>query len=390
MALQQASGNESMPTDPSQPNRVFNDDLLMRQEDLEHARRQFPTIFHVLDFPRLREKFADHEIQANKARDRVRRMGLVAVASVTMSLLVIATEPIWPQSPWTKWVGLFFEAGGMVVALFSVGGIWRGPWKERWLNARLMTERLRQWHFQLLVRRWREIDDSCKSQEAKENFVKQRDLWMDEFLYSYERHVADRLEELATEPAHDKSWLHPLEPKPSDGNALFQDNAAALGELLDAYKDLRFDVQFRYCMVKLRPTEEPIWKFLTWSAPRQLSLLREAANVFFTCAMICSAILIFNHALDGPADVERYVRTLAIGVAIIGAALKTIQGGLAPDRETERYTEYRARISQLLDRFENTEDPAKHHHLMEELELAAVEEMKGFLRTHYKATFDLA
>lgn len=86
---------------------------------------------------------------------------------------------------------------------------------------------------------------------------------------------------------------------------------------------------------------------------------------------------------------QHYVRAAAIAVALIGAALRTIQEGLAPDEEIERYEDYKSRTIQLRDRFETT-DVKKRLHLMEELEHATVDEMKGFLRTHHKATFVLA
>src|SRR5713101_5683060 len=80
---------------------VFNDDLLMNDQDLEYARSQFPEIIHILDYPRLRAKFAEYERDANVARDWVRRLGFTAVVSALLSLIAVATQPVWP--PHVSW-----------------------------------------------------------------------------------------------------------------------------------------------------------------------------------------------------------------------------------------------------------------------------------------------
>jgi hypothetical protein len=121
-----------------------------------------------------------------------------------------------------------------------------------------------------------------------------------------------------------------------------------------------------------------------------MTVLSGLASACFISALICAAVLVYGHAFGLPENVELYVRTGAVAVALIGAALRTIEGGLAPDKEIERYSDYRARTSQLRDRFKQTKDAKERLHLMEEMELAAVDEIKGFLRTHHHASFLLA
>ena len=218
---------ETPPVASTSPHlHTFNDDLLMNDHDLAYARSQWPQIIHVLHNPALREKFAQYEKEANDAREWVRRLGFATVASVTVALLAVATRPLWPHASWTRWPALVIELAGMVAAVVSVGGLWFGRWKHRWLESRLMTEQL-------------------------------------------------------------------------------------------------------------------------------------------------------------------YVRTGAITIALIGAALRTIDTGLGLDREIERYNDYRGRTSQLCDRFKHAMDAKERLHLMEEMELASVDEMKGFLRTHHNTRFIL-
>jgi hypothetical protein len=75
---------------------------------------------------------------------------------------------------------------------------------------------------------------------------------------------------------------------------------------------------------------------------------------------------------------------------LIGLALRTIQEGLAPDKEIERYKDYLAMTSQLRDRFQQSTASKERLHLMEEMELVSVDEMKEFLRVHHNAKFLLA
>jgi len=109
------------PTSPAH-DHVFNDDLFMNDQDLEYARSQFPEIIRILDYPRLRAKFADYEGEANVARDRVRRLGFTAVLSALLSLVAVATQPVWPRVSWAHWIALITELGGMLAALIAAGG----------------------------------------------------------------------------------------------------------------------------------------------------------------------------------------------------------------------------------------------------------------------------
>jgi hypothetical protein len=369
--------------------RVFNNDLLMNDDskrgktDLQKAREQFPEIIHVLDCPSLRERFATYEKEANKARGRVRALGFAAVLSVTAALIAVATKPIWPHTSWTRWLALLIEVGGFVATIVAASGLWIGDWKRRWLESRLMTERLRQWHFQLLLRRGHEVESSCKNLDAAAEFEKGRAQSLNDFLNAYEGKLDSKLELLANEPTQVETWLH----NPPNH---YSGDSPVLCQVFEAYERLRFDLQRDYAIYKLKKaTDKPFWEFLRWPARLQLSALSGASSFCFICALVCSAILVYGHASGILERSELFVRTGAIIIALIGAALRAIQEGLALEKEIERYNDYRGRTSQLCDRFKQSTDAKERLHLMEELELASVDEMKGFLRTHYNAKFVL-
>jgi hypothetical protein len=360
---------------------VFNDDLLMNDEDLEFAKSQFPEIIHVLDYPRLRGKFAEYEKEANQARDRVRQLGFTTVGSALLALIAVATKPLWPHLFWTRWVAAAIELGGMFAALIAAGGLWLGPWKQRWLESRLMTERIRQWHFQLMLLRGQQVDSSGGGADAVTRFAEERDRWFADFLQAHEGKLDAQLETLISEPRDNVAWLH-APPTTYDANSI------TLPHVFTVYERLRFDHQYSYGVYKLRKsTDRPLWDFLRWPATRQTAMLSGLASVCFVGALICAAALVYCHIFNVSEEIELYIRTGAIVVALVGAALRTIQDGLALDQEIERYSDYRRRTFQLRDRFNRSTNTQERLHLMAELEIAAVDELTGFLRTHHNARF---
>jgi hypothetical protein len=237
---------------------IFNDDLLMTEEALAYATAQFPQIIHVLDHPQLRDMFAKYEKQANHARDVMRRLGFTTVVFALLALLSVATHPIWSNVSWTRWPALVIEVGGMLAALIAARAMLLGPYKNNWLQSRLMTERLRQWHFQLLVSRGPQIEDSCKGPTAVKDFQKERALWFNAFLIAHEHHLPSQLQTLVESPGYIGSRLH-------DPVATYPLKSTVLASVFDAYSRLRFDPQVRYSRWKLRTSiKEPFWQFLKW------------------------------------------------------------------------------------------------------------------------------
>jgi hypothetical protein len=361
---------------------VFNDDLLMNRKDLDFVRMRFPRITHIFDNPSLRAEFAKYDKVANGARAKVRVYGLIAVTASTIALIATATSPLWPHAPWTRWLAAVIELSGMIAAIIAIGGIWSGKWKRRWLHSRLMTERLRQWHFQYIVRSPRDIEASCKDEEAIAAFQKKRDILLAQFLMEY-KNLDSQLESVINDPLEKIAWLHELQEYKLN-NDIFQD-------VYDAYELLRFEHQYGYAMFKLdSSTDKPFWRFLGWPPSMQWALLSRISSSFFMVALILSAFLICESLFASSEVVETYLRTAAIVVALVGAALRTIQEGLGLDAEIDRYREYRQKISRLHDRFKRSTHYQGRLELMDDLEYASVEEMQDFFRTHQKATFVLA
>jgi len=298
---------------------VFNDDLLTHKGDSTFARKRFPRIRHVLDHAALRTEFAKYEKAANKARTQVRLLGFVAVAASTLALVALVTRPLWPYTSWMRWPAAVIEFAGMLAAIIAIGGLWLGAWKHRWLTNRLMTERLRQWHFQLVVRRGEEIEASCKGEDAVAAFQKVRDQWLAHFLKGYQGHLDSQLESAISGPIDKMAWLHDL-------SSPYDDYTDTLHDIFDAYELLRFDHQYGYALYKLESTtNKPFWQFLKWPPSVQRAALSGISSSCFLGALILSMLLICGDLFAFPDRIEMYLRTAAIVLAIFGTALRTIQ-----------------------------------------------------------------
>jgi hypothetical protein len=212
-------------------------------------------------------------------------------------------------------------------------------------------------------------------------FEQERDRWFDDFLQFHEGKLDGHLEALISEPGQIIALLHTSATDDPSGSTI-------LPYLFTAYERLRFDHQYSYAVYKLRKfTDRPVWHFLTWPAVRQSALLSDLASLSVVGAIMCAMALVYCHLFGVREEVQLYTRIGAIVSALVGAALRTIQEGLALDQEIERYSDYRSRTFQLRDRFSRTTDVRERIHLMTELELAAVDELRGFLRTHHNARF---
>ena len=163
---------------------TFNHDLLANLADIENAREheQFGGIFHVLYHEELLNLFQAYDRKANHARSWVRRLGLIAVAGAALTMLGAATETIWAETRAVKAVSISLECAAILSAFVAFGGFGYGKMKKDWLESRLVTERLRQWHFQLLVCRMTEIAASCdpNNPQAVQEFKTKRERWFNQ------------------------------------------------------------------------------------------------------------------------------------------------------------------------------------------------------------------
>jgi hypothetical protein len=366
--------------------RKFNDDLLINDGDLQYAKEQFPEVFHLLDHPELREKFRAYETTANKARGYVHILGLLAVVCATVALMSIAVGPFFHGMVHEKMLSTLFELLLMIAAVIAGMSLLVGPWRKRWLEARFMTERLRQWHFQGPVRRGGEVEASCDHANPKaiQTFQEQRRRWFADFLQEHVGKEDSRLALLANDPDDFSSdWL-------LDSKTEYSAASETLHRVCEAYYRLRVKHQLDYATHKLaEDRDKPHWRFLSWPILRQESSLHSVVSFCFYAALICSIAMIINQWTGFRPHYASHLGSIALMVAIVGVAFRTIQDGLGISKDIERYRDYRGKVRRLRQAFETAPNPSQRLKIMEELELETVNELRGFLRTHRDAAFVL-
>jgi hypothetical protein len=364
--------------------RVFNDDLLVNTGDYEYAKRQFSEVFEILDHQELREQFLKYDCIANRAKEHVRWIGIFAVCSAGIALVSTATEPLWQDVCYAGGLRVIFEVCGLVAAIIATGSLWLGPWRKRWLEGRFMTERLRQWHFQLLVCKGVEIEALMdrRTSDSVAEFKASRTMWFDDFLHEYTGKLDSRMDSLTSDPDYGSDWLH--------RSTKYSPDSSALRQIFDPYLRLRLIHQYDYATHKLsEATDHPFWQFLRWPLLRQDSAIRGAVSFCFVVALLSSVGIIINRYFDVRPGLDSYLGISALVTAILGIAFRTVQEGLGITRDIERYRDYRGKVRRILFFFEETEDLQQRIQLMQEMELMVVDELRGFLRTHRGATFVL-
>jgi hypothetical protein len=383
------------------PPQKFNDDLLVTPRDRELAADTFPDILHVLDFPELRQLFSSYDVPAKRAKRHRRVIGSVAIIAGVSALLGASVALLHDNDSahWPRYVaGASAVMGVLSLLLGSVGAL-AGPSKRRWLCSRLMTERLRQFHFQTMVCRLPEILGSMADSKTRGKFLDQRRTWFAEYRLAYEGHLPARLRTVLDDDAEEDFWLHPDRSRdcscdPAD---------ASVATVFSAYRLLRFEHQIQYANYRLGADEG----IFSSSATRQLEILRNVALVFilviFVSNLALAALLGFG-ALSGllspgaatpsPGAQSGILTTTHVHIAIIWlfigiVAMRTLEEGLQPAREVERYTRYRSSMVSLMRRFDAAIDPREKIEIMREAERASYQEMRSFLRTHNDARYVL-
>jgi hypothetical protein len=76
-----------------------------------------------------------------------------------------------------------------------------------------------------------------------------------------------------------------------------------------------------------------------------------------------------------------------IVIAVVALSARAFQQGLQPEREIERYQQYRSAIQSILEQIDEAATPSQKLRVMLQMERLAFDEMRNFLRTHERSSF---
>jgi hypothetical protein len=363
----------------------FNNDLLMNPGDVDRAERAFPRMAHVLSHVALQEAFRGFDGPANAAKKKGRIAGLLAILLGTISLAIAAATPKVQE------LGLIAAVCGVASIIIGLGGALYAGAKRRWLCNRVMTERLRQFHFQAVVCRWREIAASLAGPEAVQDYMAQRENWFDRFMAPYHGQLDAELTDLLDDDTAPKCWLHPEPNLPKPGEVI-----PDLEGLFAAYHDLRIMHQLHYANYKLRSDQN----MFSWSPRLQEVIFSYAILLCILALFVIHLWIAFSIALGTRIPgLEPFlfhheseaaginIHIIVIWVAIAALAVRALQEGRQPEREIKRYRHYRAGVRAVRDRFDEASSPAEKLEVMLEMERLAFDEFRNFLRSSNEARF---
>lgn len=357
---------------------AFNHDLLLGEADLAEAKRDFPRVGFALHNAALNAAFQPIDRRANAAKRRSRQWGVLAVLLATFALMLAGAEVLYHGAD--KNVVRFLAAIGAIAGIASVvigvfGVMFRAR-KMRWLADRLVTERLRQFHFQHYVAYGREIIAGTKSEEAARAYLARRDADFAVFKAQFVDHADEKLHHLVEAEDPGEGLLFPE-------RATLDQFDPALEEYFRAYTVLRFNRQIAYCDLMLR--ERGV--FWTYAPVRQARIIGAVAMACIFAILVLHGLVFIGALADIAWMKGPFIHVAAIWSAIIALAARTIEEGFQPETEVERLRQYRLSLTRIYHRFQTDADIDDKIAAMSDLERLAFGEMVLFLRGNYDAQY---
>lgn len=383
----------------------FNDELLLSQADRELAQKTFPSVFFALDHPELREEFQRIDGKAVRAKNTSRRIGFAALIFATISLLTFPVEPlvkgIWQNADayqtMFRYLTILGAFIGFLALFFGNLGLGFGKFKRNWLQQRLITERLRQWHAQYLISHAVEIAKVISTGEGLDAFRSKRSVAFQRFKRSFIDQIGSEYAKYTISSAASFSGQSVADP--SAQNAFWIEETWAkeaatkaeknlqepLKELYRAFEETRMRGQIQYTNYVLSADG----KFLS-SPPKQIHILGNLSYVLVILAFMANFAALISAVWTKPFEGwPSVLSSLAIAFAIIAVGVRATLEGLRPERETRRMQFYASALNHAQKSFDAARSHGKRIEAMSMLERASYDEMVEFISSNEQARFVL-
>ena len=274
-------------------------------------------------------------------------------------------------------------------------GVKNGP-SPKWLQQRLITERLRHWHAQYLLAHAVEIVAAAKDDAARTKFLADRALAFGLFKHTFIDQIASEYTKytLRTAASHSGQtvinpsgyrsfWIDPAWEKRA-ARAVPKADQDILTELYNAYAETRILGQVQYTNYILSSEG----KF--WSLPaKQAKILDNTGIGLVLFAFVANFIALISAIWPSFPIGQSILGSVAISFAILAVGVRAVEEGLRPKREIRRMELYAASVQHARDEFAAARTPAKRLAAASLLERASFEEMIEFLSTNERARFVL-
>jgi hypothetical protein len=154
-------------------------------------------------------------------------------------------------------------------------------------------------------------------------------------------------------------------------------------QLLEAYRVLRLDHQLEFAMYKLSVDDKTFAGLSLLALSNVAEQLAGAtlalAKLKLVLALGCAIVRLFVPFEWAP--------IAGVSLAMTGVAVRVWRDGFAVEAERERYQELSHQLASLTARWESADDDEQRFRVAEEVERAALEELRTFIRSHEQAQF---
>jgi len=159
-----------------------------------------------------------------------------------------------------------------------------------------------------------------------------------------------------------------------------------LEPLFDAYRELRILHQLGYANYKLHDDH----RVFSAMPRRQLTILSQAVFAWIVLLVVMHGGVLAGAIFPGSvfeAFHSPNAVVVIIWLALAALATRAIEQGLQPEREIERYQQYRSGIRAILERYDEASSQKSKIEIMREMERLAFDEMRNFLVTNERSRF---
>jgi hypothetical protein len=380
----------------------FNSDLLASDRDRRIVHELYSTLEHVLYHEELIRYFARFNDRADIAKKMSRQWGkwaiVLAAAAIALAAVEIVADATSAEA-WALLIGGLAAMFGLASVAIGAFGLLFGSRKREWLRNRFMGERIRQFHFQSLIGLLPQIFDSMscaadKSEEMKKRFESDRHKIFLQFRNEFEGNLDSKFVS-AIEPHGDADcWLHE-----SQHRFPVSDLGRVLDPFFSAYRQLRIKHQLDYANYKLgadhklfsaMPTRQAqVLENLSKAGIAWLFLIHATALaiVIFALGSSIAEHQIFRPIAHGPNWISIVFSLAIIVIAVVALSARAFQQGLQPEREIERYQQYRSAVESILEQFDEADTPNGKVRVMRQMERLSFDELRNFMRTNNRSSF---
>jgi len=336
-----------------------------------------PRVRFAFEFPELLATFKPIDHKAMLARKSSRRSGILAVIFVLGALMIASAGPILPHMDheWHNVIGYVSTGIGLVGALLGFLGIHKGSARRKWLRARLQTEVMRLFHFHYMAARLPELASVNGDPAREAAYIARRAA---AFADLKKGPLANPEEELKKIEAREQAF-GPDDVVPEMPVQGTEDPEAAEAVFV-AWRSLRFDWQLGYCDAKLAD-----------KGTKGRFSSKQTEHGFAVFAWSCIGLVVAMHLIQLFSEAlhleKAWLEVIVVWTALAALAARALEDGLQPQRDVERYEQYRANILVARERLAQATSLTGKLEVIRAFERNSLEEMRVFMRTHGRARF---